>query len=410
MENDVDIPLIRYELQHGSDETQAFINFCRDHELDLPLDSTVDDLFKRFRNFDILLENEIGTDHYSILRSIVLQYSKLNYAIFSHDDDVWNHSREIIIQGRFKLVGDNATNSFAIFDSFNGGLRTLQTPIGVAATCYFPTLVNHERILLNVVHNRTEHLLLLDAGFDQLNSSNLHEISFEFVCYQIILDSTDNLRFLLRAEDNGGNTFVCKGHIADDRIHLDHEKILFGSKLFCCKFEGDRLFAFRREQDTSHWHYTEYNLSLSFARIANQWPCSGFPTCADIFNEDHEYVWSGNKLYAVHDFAFDGYFSIVVFDADTVTWSKVNFIGEGRADKLVIKEDDILSISATESQSEPLKSKMIYRLPVRKPDKLRYIAWFKIRREAIFAGSNLYDRLAPRLPFNSEFRKFSENY
>jgi len=101
--------------------------------------------------------------------------------------------------------------------------------------------------LLNVERGDDEYLLLLDAGFDQLSTSFLHEISLGFVCFQIIFDSSDNLRFLTRRRLGHGDTSVYKGHIADDRIHLNHQEIPFEAELFCCKLKGDRLFAFKHD-------------------------------------------------------------------------------------------------------------------------------------------------------------------
>jgi len=408
MEKDVDLSLIRYEFQDDSDETQIFLNICRDHELDPPLESTINTWFKRFHDFDLSLRNEIGEFNYNLLREIILQCSKFNHAIFSRDDNVWNHNREEMIRSRFKLVGNCAASSFEVFDTFNEGVKIIRT--GINPEVYYPALITHDRILLISVRGNDYYLQLLDAGFDQLNSLVLDESPIEFVCFHIILDSSDNLRFLLRCGFDDEDTSVYKGHVVDDKIHLNDQEIPFEVELFCCKLKGDQLFAFQREQeDEDGWNYTEYDLSLNSARKVNQWSCSGFPNWTRIFNKYHrKYVWSDNKLYAVN--AFRGYFSVLAFDSNTLTWSNTNFIGAGCANELIADEEEILSISAIEHYNEPIKSKVVYRLPMRKPDKLRYIAWFKIRREAIFFGSTLYKRLAPQLPYTSEFREFSDNY
>jgi len=268
---------------------------------------------------------------------------------------------------------------------------------------YFPTLIAHDRFLLNIVRDRIERLLLLDAGFDQLKCSVLDEVTLNFVCIQIILDSADKSRFLLRAEEP---TAIYKGHITEDQIHLAHEGILHGVELFCCKLESDRLFSFQFEQE--NWYYTEHDLSLNPPRKVNQWACSGSLETATIFQTSGDYVWSNKKLYVARNFHF--YCSIAVFDPDTLTWTDTKFTGSGSVSKLEIDEDDILSISSTERISVAVKTNTVYRVPIRKPDKLRYIAWTKIRRQAMFFGSKLYEKLVPNLPYNSEFLEFSPNY
>jgi len=412
MENGVDLPLIRYEFKHGSEETQAFVNICKNHELDPPMNSTVSNWFERFRNFDHSLKRQIGKFYYNLLRAIIFQYAKFNYAIFCHDKDVWNYASDEIIRNRFKLVSNGDASSFIAFDSFTGGLKMIQTTIGEQERTrfFFPALITHERILLNVDRRNDEYILLLNADFDQLNFSVIGETPLYMICQQIVLDSTNNLRFLFRVGDLGNDTSMQKRHIVGDRIHLNHEEILFEAELLCCKLIGDQLFALHYEQgDEDGWHYVEYDLSSNSARKVNQRLCSGSQTFADIFHEDRkypEYVWSSNKLYAVRD--FEKYFAIAVFDSDTLTWSRTNLIGAGYVDKLTIDEDDMLTISTTENRRGfyKVKPKTVYRVPMRKPDKLRYIAWFKIRREAIFSGSKL-DFL---LPYTSEFREFSDNY
>jgi len=195
MENDVDFPLISYEFQHGSGETQIFLNMFRAHELDPPLESTVSTWFKRFRESDLSLRYEIGAFNYNLLYKIVVQCSKFTYAIFSHDD-AFNAMREELIQSRFMMVGNGATNSFKILDLFNEGLRTLQTTSNALNRCYFSTLIAHDRILLSSENEdgETSTLLLLDADFGQLNSSVLDQVPLEFVFRRIILDSSDSLR------------------------------------------------------------------------------------------------------------------------------------------------------------------------------------------------------------------------
>jgi len=217
---------------------------------------------------------------------------------------------------------------------------------------------------------------------------------------------------VLCAGEENEETSVYKGQLVNDRIQLDHQEILFEAELYFCKLEGERLFALQVEDEDGHLRYIEYDLSVNPALKVKQWCFFESFDWTRIFDEHREYVWKGNKLYASYDFF--GYCSIFVFDAKTLTWSKPKFIGTGTIKKLMIDEEDVLTISTVENSGEnsiePLMTKVVYRLPMRKPDKLRYIAWFKIRREAIFFGSSLYERLAPRLPYNSEFREFSENY
>jgi len=173
----------------------------------------------------------------------------------------------------------------------------------------------------------------------------------------------DGSRFLLDAwnQDNSP-TIVYKGRVADGKIYVDAQEIEFGVGLFGCKLMENRVSAFRYSQDDpTIWKAVEYDISSNLVRKVNEWSSSELPTSLN-FYDSPVYVWKDNKMYVVCQIGWT--FSIVVFDADSLTWSKTKFIGSGRVEAISIDEDQVLTVSAIEYNGNPMK-KTVYRFALR---------------------------------------------
>jgi len=407
MENDVYLQ-IRDDFRRGSTEDETFKKICLQQGLDLPADLTICNWFERAHDNDLTLKEEVDEVHYNLLYSIIGQNAKFTYAIFHREGADLDYQSGAFILNRFNLTISRTTNSFEIIDSYNEKSRIVQSTIVKPKKdhFYFPTLISDDRMLLIRGDSGVDHLFLLEIDVDGSKCLIVGELVIDFICSGIIYNSADDTQFLLRGDDDPA---LYKGKISDDRISLADQRIELEVELSYCKFINDKLLAFQYEDDDLN--LVEYDLSLDPARKLNEWPCSN-DVVSDIFEDMGKYVWSGNKLYVSYQ-VYDEpmHFSIVLFDADSRTWSKLKFTGIGTIDALTIDEDEILIISATGDCHEKNKPalKTIYHLPIRKPDKLCYLAWKTIRREALFFGSKLYEKFSPRLPFNSEFRLFAED-
>jgi len=394
MENDV-YPMIRDEFQNGSDEKKAFTSICQKRELEVPIDSTVEDWLKRLHDLDVSLEEEIRGPHHKLLCEIIGQYAKFKYAMLHLGD--WKNGCDIVIQDRLIFSAENKFKAFTLVDSFSGELRTIQDPIDALnlSEMYYPPIIREGRILLSTLKDDIDHLLLVHVNFDQLKCSILDNVPLNFISQQIVTGSSDSSHFMLFDEDNA----FYKGKVANDQIHFAAQKIEFGSRLAGCNLIGDQLFALRRAHgNRTHWHYTQYDLSSNSARKVNEWSLSEDLTT---FLASRKFVWANNKMYAACRFYSN--FSIVVFDSDLRTWSTTKFSGKGYVRALEIDEDNVLTVSVGEDGGT---TKTVYRLPMQKPDKLCYLAWSTIRRGSLFFGSKIYEKF--NLPYNSEFRSFFE--
>jgi len=398
-------PMIREEFQKGSSKEEAIRNICRKRGLNPPSLSSVYNWLDRIHTNG--LKGEIDNFHYSLLCAVTGQYLKFTNAIF-HQINEQKHEIEIMLDDRILLVSYPFSFKFALVDTFTGELRSLRSEIQESELlqkiyAYHACYIGQDRILIEAYGYSPRHLLLLKIDFDSLTYSILHERAFDFIFEKMLLDSEDNSKFAITAHDLA----IYKGHIADDRIHFDEQRIEIGVGVWYCKLSGGKLLGFRRvrvENEEGGWQLCEYDLSGIHAREVNVWPIAYVPLCpTGVFTMFYAHVWSKSKLY-VSPSVVGRPFSIVVFDFETRRWAEANLVGIGYALGLDVDDEDALTLHSIENIEHNKWDKTIYHFPMRKPDKLRYLAWATIRRGAMFSESDLYEKLFPRLPYNCEFR------
>lgn len=173
------------------------------------------------------------------------------------------------------------------------------------------------------------------------------------------------------------------------------------------------FLVFDRNSTSFQLQFCEFKLGPTSPLFINSRHCQFDSNASYADWEYQRYVWSINSLYVSCDEGeLSGPFSIIAFNPKSYQWTRTKYTGMGRAKEMSIDEDEILTVVVREDSlgAKNSKIKTIYRFPMRKPDKLSYIAWFAIRRGALFFESNLYKKILPRLPFVSEFLVFSEYY
>jgi len=404
--NDV-YPMICEEFKQGSTKEEAIQNICQARGLDLLPHPTICNWLKRIQTDDTSLEQEIGEFYYKLLCAVIGEYLKFNYAMF--DCNNWDSYNEGMLSNRTLLVGYDDPISFAVFDTLNGESRRLQFENDQVAEFFGNAIsMGNDRILIRGLTDRNvNRLYLLKVDSEAQTCAVIHSIENQEY-YRIVLDSENEKKFVLLSGQFGDNlAFVRKGQVIDDQIHIEEHIIEFGTQLWNCKLAGNKFFAFlhdpREGNNELIWHFREYTFTGIYARTVKDWLV---PSCPN-FSQDHilsEYVWSKNKLYMLYSSQFMKPFTVIVFDSETRIWTRTKFIGIGIAISLKIDEDGVLIANINDGFVNYLKT--IYRFPMRKPDKLKYIVWAKIRHEAMFFGRDVYGNPLTQLPYNSEFNPF----
>jgi len=396
MDNDPDriYPMICNEFKKGSNKTEAFLH-----------------IWKRIEQLHGW-QNWLQSDNYSLKREvydcrqklvckITGQYLKLSNAICHHVD--LELGTEVILNDRTLFVDVYYEDVLILIDTFTGKSKKLREGSQQQERLFIETaaLIDSHRLLVGAYGSHGYHLYLLKLEFDTLTYSILDKFARDFS--KIILDSKNNNKFALYGRGDNRNWIIYTGHLNGNKIHVEEQRIEVDAFLFHLKLTGDRLFAFR-----SGLYFCEYDLGANQAREVNGWINNCHTFSYNIPHSYSAYVWSGKRLYATCGISNEKPFSIVVFDAETHEWAETNFSGLGQIVQLRIEEDELLIASSTEWGLDEKRDKTVYRLPMKKPDKLQYIAWGTIRRGSLFAGSDLYQKFSDCLPLNSEFRPFAD--
>jgi len=411
-------PMILEDFQRGSTEQETFERICRDRNLNsmLPAVNWID--LSHTRTF----EKALVDFRCKLMCTISGQYLKYRNAMLNQSG--WTQSSAgRMFNGRTLFVIRPNLRSFVLIDIFNGETRNLQAEFQPPEMLRIlrTVLIGHDRILVGATINVGANagfnfglnmgycLYLLKVDFDLLTYSILDEFTCNFAFDEMLLDSEDNTKLVLF---DIVNSSMVKMQLVDNHIHVEGPRQSGGAELFDFKLVGDRLFAFRINQNGNNgfdWHFMEYNILENPIQTVNEWSIVRCPSCPNIIPHDiSAYVWAKSKLFVACDSWFEGAFSIVVFDAEGFIWSKANFTGIGNVNSLELDEDYVLMVNAIQRKDNNQWEKTTYRLPMRKPDKLQYLAWATIRRGSMFFQSDTFKKFFPCLPYNSEFRAFAE--
>jgi len=403
-------PIILEEYQRGATEGEAFDRICNERGLNLSSSSTAN-WTDRIRNYE--LEQRIVVIRCKLVHTISSQYLKYRYAIVHLQN--WRFSSDLMLSDRTLL--SVRRSSFVLLDTFNGDSRNIQSEVQQALEfrIFSSVLVDNGRVLCGAKRGRESRLYLLKFDFDALTYSiiNEHALDFDFDLQAIILDSDDNTKFVLYTEFPS----MHKGRLVNNQIHVEEQQMDFDFEFLYCKLLTDQLFAVRLRllegEDGWDFDFTEYNIGENPAREVNVWRivdgsilASRHPDFPD--TSTSAYVWSKEKLYVSCLAWLERSFSILTFDAKIQKWFQPNFTGFGNVSAMEIDEDEILTVSSFGNDEGGQQNKTVYRLPMKKPDKLRYLAWGTIRRGNMFFGSDIYEKFFPLLPYNSEFRSIFE--
>jgi len=428
-------PMILEDFQRGSTQQETFERICRERNLNssLPAVNWID-LFQTSTS-----EKALVDFRRRLMCIIAGQYLKYRNAMFNQIG--WNQNNiGKMLNGRTLFVIQRNLRSITLIDTFNGDSKNLQTDFQPPAALQIlrAVLISHDRILIGATRNvganaginvgfnfglnvgvtSGYYLYLLKVDFDSLTYSLLDEVTCNFAFDEMLLDSEDNTKFVLF--DLVTSSMV-KMQLVDDHIRVELPQQIggaLGARLFDWKLAGDKLFAFRINQNGPinpngnnglEWRFMEYNILANPVQTVNEWPSVQCPICQSVVPHDiSAYIWGKSKLFVACDSWSEVAFSIAVFDTESFTWSKTNFTGSGDVKSLELDEDYVLTVNAIQHKGNNQWDKTTYRLPMQKPNKLQYLAWATIRRGSMFFQSDTFEKFFPCLPYNSEFRAFAE--
>lgn len=123
-------------------------------------------------------------------------------------------------------------------------------------------------------------------NFDAGTCSLLDLKTFGGYSDKIIIDITDKTNFVILYYDENRDESIYKGHLENDQIYFDSQKIELDFDLHCCKLENGRLFAFTSSliNGARICQFVEYGLDPTSLHEISKVSCSACPNCQRRFN------------------------------------------------------------------------------------------------------------------------------
>jgi len=401
-------PAVQEEFKLGATKEEAFRNIYRKSGRNPPSYSEIHDWLQDYYNG--MFSEEIGDFHGDVRSAVIGQYLKFESAIYFSGN--WKFNRtESMLDSRFMFVySSHYPKGVSIIDSFSGERRALKYPPSVDSISFQdPIWIDSNLILVKIFESWGVYpMLLLQIDWDEPKWTILDKFVSSVSFYHVIIDSADRTKFaLIRSGSN--SMFIHRGQITKDRIVMKDHPIEIYAYLWYPKLENDQLYGFQcvhnEQNNRKEWHFQEYALDEKTAR-----KISSIRSWFQSSEKSTSYVWSKNRLFVlIYCYDWLRYFTVASFNSDTHSWSDTKVVGTAFPNSITVDDDDILTIGTIDGDSyddiQPIY-KTVHRFPMRKPDKLSYLAWFTIRRGSMLLGSDLHDKFSPFLPYTCEFRPF----
>jgi len=289
-------PAVQREFQLGSTMEEAFQNVYRASGRTLMSKSMIHGWLKKFYEEDFDAHDRTNSFHDDLRSAVIGQYLKFTKTMYFSDD--WNFiESEAMLNNRFIFVISEAQpKTFSIIDTFTGERRELQGPINKFRTlspCW-PVWIDQTRVLVQFSkRDSLVSLCLLKIDLNEWSVLDTAVCTLKFS--RTIVDTMDSSKFLVISalEDN---TMIHRGHVKDDRILMDQQKIEIHTALYYIKLEDGKMYAFQQLRNDQHnrdeWHFCEYLIGSGFARNVKN-----IRSRLRFTNLYEDYAWSKNKLF-----------------------------------------------------------------------------------------------------------------
>lgn len=138
------------------------------------------------------------------------------------------------------------------------------------------------------VDGGNSRLFLLEIDFDRQKCSVLDRFDCNFRFNEIILNYVDNSKFAIIGYNDDFESFIYKGHVANDRIYVEEQRLQFDNLLFHCSLTDKGFKALHAEFDhileVVMWKFSEYEFNLDSIRQINELFCPRCPVCTRNFH------------------------------------------------------------------------------------------------------------------------------
>jgi len=261
---------------------------------------------------------------------------------------------------------------------------------------------------------------LLELDWTSKKSKKLHTITIEdqqrrFQLISIIVDEMDPTKFLLRLLHADNFLTLKFGDVSNNEIFfnegilIDHNGFLWtrnsiaANKLYTLDMDD---FVGRNTISTNITDLENGTQSLSFSFDLSQLP-ERFSRLNGAFTA----CFTPNRVFMAIQFKNTQNYGIVWSNSEAQEWSEMDFCTEEQIlDIKFITDGGLLLVRTARKETELIRSvhhvqMTLYRIPLKKPEKLSNLAWFNlVRSKSQLPNVDPYEEAHKYLPYNSEIR------
>jgi len=327
------------------------------------------------------------------------------------------------------LPTDDSISNSTLKDLFNNKtcrITTPITPVIQTTDAYFFWPLMHDIGLLTEYTDYDDQqtfsrfslsLLELDWFDKEIQKGNTIEFEDQqhrFTYQQVISDSMDPKRFLLRNWHGDGSITLKLGRVQDSQLLLEADILTINRTFGFCSLIGNTLYSF------NYWSFT----NLNQARICiTQLDQDAQISQIELELLPEQFTTIDNEHYIVGCFAMDRLYLAVQHNEtkrygifwtshETRNWEPINFEVKQQITSIEFFANEYLLLIQTNDYESDLTSDVhqvqntFYRIPLKKPEKLSVLAWSSLVRSKSHLSPKIdpYEEARKYLPYNSDIR------
>jgi len=334
--------------------------------------------------------------------------------------------------GRFFVILDRMkisynTESFILKDVFsNKACRADFSIIPATKTVDLHLLTNDTGLLVERMDYVDQQIFtrfslsLLEFNWAEKEIRKVHTLIFEdqdrrYKDQKIIIDTIDTTRFLLCLW-YGNNTIALKvGHVRNNEVLLE-EDILPPNRNACygfCSLSGNTLYNFKPQAFIRSNDARTYVTRLDHGAQTSQVILNSIPDQFSTVDGETRIVgcFAMDRLYLAVQIKKTKHYGIIWSSYETRIWKLIDFRIKKPITYIQFMPDGhFLWIQSIDKETAMISDvhqmqKTLYRILLKKPEKLYDLAWFSlVRSKSKLKGTDPYEESQEYLPFYSEIR------
>ncbi|KAI6177471.1 hypothetical protein M3Y97_00911100 [Aphelenchoides bicaudatus] len=398
---------IRSYLLNGHSRVETFELVNNERNFKIVTTAQIEECFQHLDyNSNVMYEGDLTGSQLKLAASISAEHTLTRKAISIWPLDV-RPSMVCLLDSRYAIsfIGNFENKQLILHDNWNGQKHQ------ISIKGQFPKAHKLENCLLKVINpecllfirnHPIEHpffkVHLLRLNFFESCCRSVASRIFRGLFVDIIFDYKDRYKFAIRSTKRD-NQYLWVGHIEEDRfIGINFTHLRYNLQFE--RMNNNVLQAL--SYNAGMWAFMEFDLSSRpcypfFWKLYDVYSSkieSDLHNCSYRWFEAQCFIFAKNSIYKMNELS--------ILDLETQELKSFNrngFSFRGNIKTIYLGDDNVLTVCVEDSITQ---SFIIYRHPLNPVDTLANIAFFKMRRDALFGTNNAYHQSLHNLPSSLE--------